>query len=569
MDAALEAAVRAERAELESAAQHEAEIRQAQSQGQPQGPTLRLGPLHPEQADTWAEHCEYCFKDKQPFPPPRHHFADHLSADPTADLGGVALLQTWLDLNAERRAEQDKAKKERKEEEKKDEQKNEESSASASSAASSLPVVRSSKRIIAATGRILVRRQYINGAKVTFGGIGEVSTRQGYRGNGYAELVLDRLQQYCKLTRLQSVQLHASGEMIPFYAARGWRSIEQWMGSKADMEVEGCAYLDERSEAHGSYTIRSMTPSQFLSPDFLPQWRTMYELHSSQFNGPVSRGEEYWERWMRRDLESSRGSRWQYPIEIFAAYEEWDGSEPAPNPPSPIRMVAYLLVQRQRNPEEHRILSHKELKDRVEVKRDRTYEVVEYAALPGTPASKGWLTDRDADGSSSSTTATSEEDKQKKADDGGRSLFVSLVSYALRHLRHKFHEIDPDAAKSAVFSVRFPLPLIAKFQPPLAGVKQEVDKGWMTKPIPLNMSAREFLEFQREVEQSRKRSHHARAFDEEQSIEEEPLTSIHAAAPIQVHHESEQLNETSAQEYDDKLRLDTKNKFVFWGMDAY
>ena len=384
----------------------------------------------------------------------------------------------------------------------------------------------SNKLDIASTTRVFVRRQFIGGKQVMIGGIGEVCTKEQYRNQGYAELALSRSISYCRKLKLQLSSLHASAELSSYYASRhSYVSVDRCFGLKTDFESETDVNIVGEGLKYGPFSLRLMPISNFFSPSLLPQFAKMYEDYSSQFNGPLVRDMDYWENWVQSDLESSISARHRFPIEIYAAFEEWDGSDPAPEPLSPIRFLSYMFLQRQFNPS-----------DDGSSNRDRVYYVREYACA------NHWF----------------------NRPDGGRQMFLSLAQYAVRQIRHKFAQMDPEAAARSKFTLKFPLPIVEKFTVPLKLDSEETDVGFMYRPIPLNMSVSP------EAVAEYARLGETKVYDHRgATVEEAPIVSPFAAAPYVLHHNSEPASETSAHELIEELKTDAKKKIVFWGTDSF
>jgi len=299
--------------------------------------------------------------------------------------------------------------------------------------------------------------------------------------------------------------------------------------------------------------------AHFFTPTLLPQFRAMYSSYSSGFNGCVVRAEEkYWTSWVRSNLESSIGSQSAFPIEIYAAFEEWDGSDPAPEPPSPIRFLSYMFLQRQHVPADHPSMQERERQ------HDRVYLVREYAVTPH------W---------------------GPQCKDQGRLMFLSLSQYAVRQIRHHMAQVDPHAAAQAKITVRFPWPIAAAFSSTLRideGTLQ-TDTGFMFQPLTTqqqpgqdNAAASASAASAAAVaEEAALRAGSVREYtlpgDEKASVngqkklllEEAPLSSPYAASPFVLHHASEEVGPDAPKHIMDKLMQDAKDKVLFWNTDSY
>ena len=378
-------------------------------------PSLFLSSLSKSSVDEWLDHCAFCFREKEPHPPPRSYFATHLSQDPQADLHGIAVVRVpnpalHKPASAQQEAEEEKAEIEIKG---RTAQQAAKEAAEADARKRAAAALAASPTIIASTARVFVRRCYIAGQEITVGGIGEVCTRPEFRSQGLSTLCLERCERYQRLLGMQIGSLHASKEMAAFYAARGYTSIPRAFGVKSDWETESdAAGIVGEGRKHGAFSLRLMPLAHFFAPTLLPQFMTMYAEHSKLYNGAVVRNEDYWRSWVQSNLEGSIGSSSQYPTEIYAAFEEWDGSDPAPVPASPIRFLAYMFLQR--------VSYDPQVEGSSSIvggagagaggKYDRVYELKEYAV------SSIW---------------------GEKRGDKGRQMFLSLVTWAVRQIRHK------------------------------------------------------------------------------------------------------------------------------------
>lgn len=286
---------------------------------------LTLTCLSRPDVSAWLDHCTSCFSSKEPYPPPRSYFQLHLSADPMLDLNGVAVLHAPPPAASGKPAHPDG---EREEEEKSEieiqgrtpEQAAKEAEEAAARKAAAAAAA-SAKSVIAATARVFVRRLFLENAEITFGGVGEVCTRAEFRSRGYADLCLQRCVRYMRLLHLQLSMLHTSPTLTPYYASKEFRSVDRWTAVKSDLEAESEAGIVGEGRKHGAFSLRLMSYDNFFSATMLPQFMSMYDDYSRGFNGPVVRNEEYWQTWVRGQLDASVGAQHAYPIEIYAAFE--------------------------------------------------------------------------------------------------------------------------------------------------------------------------------------------------------------------------------------------------------
>jgi len=508
-------------------------------------PELVLSSLSSSLVPAWLDHCALCFKDKKPFAPPRSYFETHLRQDPMLDLNGVAVLQAPPVAEPKAAAAQEDEEKAaiqlqgRTAEQAAKEAADEAAKQAAAAAAAS------AKRVIAATARVFVRRMYVAGDQITFGGIGEVCTHPAHRSKGYADLCLARCMQYHRLLRLQVSSLHASGAMAAFYAQKGFVPVPRYFAAKSDFESEAEAgRIIGEGARHGPFSLRLMPLRDFFAPSMLPQFCAMYSQYVRPFNGPVVRDDEaYWRNWVRSNLEAAQGSQTAFPIDIYATFEEYDGSEPLLSPAAPIRFLSYMFLQRQHIPAD-------EVAEKGE--HDRVYLVREYAA------SANW--------------GHAREDK-------GRLMFLSLIQYAVRQIRHHMAQVDPAAAAQAKITVRFPWALAASFPTPLRIDEGSLraDEGFMFQPLPVpgtekdlsaDPAAAAALAATAAAEEAALRAGRTREFNG-RLLEEGPLTSPFAASPFVLHHNSEELGPGSAQRIVDKLMQDAKERVLFFNTDSF
>jgi predicted acetyltransferase len=184
------------------------------------------------------------------------------------DLNGVAVLHAPPPAAAK----PDQPDGEREEEEKSEietqgrtaEQAAKEAEAAAAKKAAALAAA-SATSVIAATARVFVRRLFLENAEITFGGVGEVCTRAEFRSHGYADLCLQRCMRYMRLLHLQLSVLHTSPALVPFYASKGYRSVDRWTGVKSDLEAESEAGIVGEGRKHGAFSLRLMPYDNFFS----------------------------------------------------------------------------------------------------------------------------------------------------------------------------------------------------------------------------------------------------------------------------------------------------------------
>lgn len=210
-------------------------------------------------------------------------------------------------------------------------------------------------------------------------------------------------------------------------------------------------------------------------------------------------------------------------------FQEWDGSDPAPVPASPIRFLSYMFLQRVPCDT-----------DDGSSQRDRMYVIRDYAVAPH------WGHQRA---------------------DGGRLMFLSLAQYAVRQIRHKFAEMDPAAAAAAKISVRFPLPIASRFSVALKVDSEFKDEGLMFQPLPLRIDA-DASPADAAAAEAAERAPVKREFRGQQ-VDEAGISSPFAASPFVLHHNSEEMSNESAQHIFDLLQSDAKSKLIFWPTDSF
>lgn len=186
--------------------------------------------LEAHELEQWFDHCVYVFNNGQPSPSFKEYFRNHWYNDP------------WRELD------------------------------------NTLVAVDDDK--IVSTIRIFNREIYLNGQKISMGGIGEVSTRPEYSGKGLSTRLLTNAIEIMEKKGMK-VSMLATG-IHDFYARLGWERL------RMDFKVSTAVY-DEPFP----YKLRL-----FDHEKDIPVISRIYREYSGRLNGPAVRENElYWKYW--------------------------------------------------------------------------------------------------------------------------------------------------------------------------------------------------------------------------------------------------------------------------------
>lgn len=133
---------------------------------------------------------------------------------------------------------------------------------------------------IVSTVRVFDRKVWISGRSVHIGGIGEVSTKIAYRGQGYAGALLNVAIEAMQKRDMPVSVLFGNK---PLYEKMGWRFAPR------RYTITQRAILPEISM---EVTIRPYQPTD------LPYLMGIYDFFAGRLDGAVIRSEAYWRRWI-------------------------------------------------------------------------------------------------------------------------------------------------------------------------------------------------------------------------------------------------------------------------------
>lgn len=185
--------------------------------------------LYPDEFEPWLDHVSHVFRGS------RQYFINHWLNDP------------WLDIEGVRVAVDDGQ--------------------------------------IVSTVRVFIRKMYFHGEMVSFGGIGEVSTRSEYRKRGLATQLLKDSIQFMEKRGIAISMLHGNQRI---YSDLGWEHVPRYYGKK---KLFG--------KKQNDYVVRHVN---FQDRDEIEQIATHYESYSSNFNGTIVRDNlGYWIDWVKTE----------------------------------------------------------------------------------------------------------------------------------------------------------------------------------------------------------------------------------------------------------------------------
>ena len=345
-----------------------------------------LSTLDPSHVDEWLDHLAASFASKGT---PRSYFHRHILHDPHLDHAGIILLHT--------------------------------------------PQQRCVSSI-----RVFLRTVYVRGEAVLCGGIGEVSTQVEWRGKGFAAVCLRGGVEYMQSLGVPLSSLHTSNAAA-YYQQLGWQPVERVHGLLA------IDHIPAANTATGSdYVVQQLTGSELTSSPLLPSLMSLYDSYARQFNGPVVRTAEYWQRWVHAEHEAVAAT--PSPVVVLVA---------TTTAASTSDVCGYAFLQRV----------------------DNKPITVQRVAPPSTSVSiSSRLLVREF--------ACSESEMSR---DGGRALLLSLLHHSL-HSTDAFHSPQsPDAPPY----VQYALPIALSFRPPLDSEYEHVDSGFMYRPIEAVLAGQE------------------------------------------------------------------------------
>jgi len=143
---------------------------------------------------------------------------------------------------------------------------------------------------IISTVRVFHRKIYVNNTEVTMGGIGEVSTKEPYRGQGIAGKLLEIAIEYMRNQKFQVSMLSAGKQASVLYTRHGWKGLPCSVHS-----LKGLQSIPQR-DATG-YSVVWSNYSE-LKPQQQKQVEELYKTNSKHLVGPLVRSSLYWEHWI-------------------------------------------------------------------------------------------------------------------------------------------------------------------------------------------------------------------------------------------------------------------------------
>ncbi|AUS95823.1 hypothetical protein CDQ84_06425 [Clostridium thermosuccinogenes] len=198
---------------------------------------LEIRSLKQEELEQWFDHCVYVFNNGEFSASYRQYFANHWYNDPWRDLDGI------------------------------------------------LVAVENEK--ILSTVRIFFRKIYINGEKVSMGGIGEVSTRPEAQGRGLSTRLLQAAIKKMEDKGIQVSMLAAN--IQDYYRKFGWETL--CMHSKIS---------DLVGSDDSRYAVRPVNPDMDME-----SIRRIHSHYAKSYNGIIIRdNDEYWEKWFKTEQKS-------------------------------------------------------------------------------------------------------------------------------------------------------------------------------------------------------------------------------------------------------------------------
>lgn len=200
--------------------------------------------LREDEIEQWYDHLAECFSTKRP-PTPRQYFSNHYENDPYHDHSTIIV------------AVQNDG---------------------------------TENKTIISTARIFQRSMYLNGTRVSYGGLGEVSTKTEYRGKGIAFKVLQKTNEVMKNRGIQIGALHAGNDLIPFYSKVGYVSVPL-RRALISIKVE---------DIKGPHL--SLVAVTFERDDVNQALTSLHKKNASRFNGTIVRESVYWSTWMHSEL---------------------------------------------------------------------------------------------------------------------------------------------------------------------------------------------------------------------------------------------------------------------------
>ena len=350
-------------------------------------PPYTLSTLEPAHVDEWLDHLAASFSHKGT---PRSYFHRHLLHDPHLDHAAIILLHT--------------------------------------------PHHRCVSSI-----RVFLRTVYVRGELVLCGGIGEVSTQVEWRGKGFAAVCLQRGVEYMQGLGAPLSSLHTSNA-ASYYQQLGWQPVERVHGLLSVNQIPAAANVPGTSDS--PYVIQQLSASELISSPLLASVMSTYDSYARQFNGPVARTAEYWQRWVHAEHEAAAATSSPV-VQLLATSTAASTSD----------ICGYVFLQR--------------------VDKPITVQRAASTAAPSTADSSDTL-------SLSSRLLVREFacSASEMRRDGGRALLLALLHHSSQSL-----DTFTSSHSSDTLYVQYALPIALGFQPPLESEYEHLDTGFMYRPI--------------------------------------------------------------------------------------
>ena len=141
------------------------------------------------------------------------------------------------------------------------------------------------KGTIVSTVRVFIRKMFLHGEPITFGGIGEVSTRSEYRRRGLATQLLKDSIQFMESRDIAVSVLFGSQRI---YSIEGWEKVPR--------------YYARQSFTAGKQSDWEVRPANFDDEVEVKRLSELYDRYARKFNGTVVRDDiAYWTQWVRTE----------------------------------------------------------------------------------------------------------------------------------------------------------------------------------------------------------------------------------------------------------------------------
>ena len=156
---------------------------------------------------------------------------------------------------------------------------------------SSILVIKDKSQIASAV-RVFHRRSFFGGKVFSMGGIGEVATKEEYRGKGMAGELLSAAVSCMERYGMEISQLGAGSQVIDYYAKKGWRSVpySERTVKKPDSDTPGVI-------------LKHLDPKKSL-----PLLTLLYGKYASEYYGTLCRSDAYFESWALPTLVNLTGA---------------------------------------------------------------------------------------------------------------------------------------------------------------------------------------------------------------------------------------------------------------------